>query len=136
MQFLRSICTCNKRGNRHRTLSNKLVRVKAFYAAQLDLKITRKDVPLPNLWGEGAGNLERAGFREVLRCLRCTPAALLPESPLLGANLAPQALPPLFHLRGHFGRKVFRLEYSPDLDLRFACIRSGAALHPLDSLFH
>lgn len=51
MQFLRSICTCNKRGNRHRTLSNKLVRVKAFYAAQLDLKITRKMCRCPT-YGE------------------------------------------------------------------------------------
>ncbi len=38
---------CKLRGNTNRTLSNKLVRVKAFYASQFDLKITRKDVPRP-----------------------------------------------------------------------------------------
>jgi integrase len=40
-------CRLQERGNSNRTHSNKLVRVKAFYAAQLDLKITRKDVPRP-----------------------------------------------------------------------------------------
>jgi integrase len=41
------LADCKRRGNCNRTLSNKLVRIKAFYAT-LDIKIPRKDVPRPS----------------------------------------------------------------------------------------
>jgi integrase len=40
------LADCKRRGNTNRTLSNKLVRIKAFYAT-IDIKIPRKDVPRP-----------------------------------------------------------------------------------------
>jgi integrase len=40
------LAECKKRGNTNRTLVNKLVRIKAFYAT-LDVKISRRDVPRP-----------------------------------------------------------------------------------------
>ncbi len=41
------LADCKRKGNCNRTLSNKLVRIKAFYHT-LDIKIPRKDVPRPS----------------------------------------------------------------------------------------
>src|SRR5271169_5596634 len=61
---------------------------------------------------------------------------MLASTALLAANLATQALTPLFHLGSQFGAEVLRLEYLPDLDFRLALMRIRAALHPFNRLFH
>ena len=63
------LADCKLRGNTNRTLSNKLVRVKAFYASQFDLKITRKDVPRPTYVERVPEIYSPDGSGSVLCCL-------------------------------------------------------------------
>ena len=99
------LAACRERGNSNGTMSNKSVRVKAVYAAQLGLKITRKDVPRPTFVARVpeiycAENLEKCDARQRL---------CLPNHPCL-APIWLRRHCPLFHLGAQFGVEVFCIE--------------------------